>query len=86
MNVIAERPIDKAIRLAGSQVELARRCNTSQPRIWQCANRNRRVPADLAIPIEKAVGGEVTRHELRPDLYPLDEADQAFVNPSAAVT
>ena len=67
-----ERPIDQVVRLAGGQAELARRCNTSQPRIWQCINRNQRVPADLVIPLEKAVMGEVTRHQLRPDLYPVE--------------
>jgi DNA-binding transcriptional regulator YdaS (Cro superfamily) len=68
-----ERPIDKVLRLAGSQAELARRCHTSQPRIWQCIHRNQRVPADLVIPLEKAVDGQVTRFELRPDLYPVEQ-------------
>lgn len=69
-----ERPIDVVVRLAGGQAELARRCQTSQPRIWQCVHRNLRVPADLVIPFEKAVEGQVTRHQLRPDLYPTEEA------------
>jgi DNA-binding transcriptional regulator YdaS (Cro superfamily) len=68
-----ERPVEKVVRLAGGQAELARRCSTSQPRIWQCVHRNQRVPADLVIPFERAVAGQVTRHELRPDLYPNDE-------------
>lgn len=65
-----ESPIEKAVRLVDGQSALARLCNTSQPRIWQCLNRNQRVPADLVLPIEAATGGQVTRHELRPDLYP----------------
>ncbi|MFJ3487757.1 transcriptional regulator [Pseudomonas sp. NPDC090202] len=69
-----ERPVEKVVRLAGGQAELARRCNTSQPRIWQCVHRNKQVPADLVIPFEKAVAGQVTRNELRPDLYPIEEA------------
>ncbi|MBA1187944.1 helix-turn-helix domain-containing protein [Pseudomonas entomophila] len=68
-----ERPIEAVVRLAGGQAELARRCQTSQPRIWQCVHRNLRVPADLVIPLERAVQGQVTRHQLRPDLYPADE-------------
>jgi len=67
-----ETPIEKAVRIAGGQAELARRCNTSQPRIWQCINRNQRIPADLVLPIEKATSGEVSRHVLRPDLYPIE--------------
>lgn len=68
-----ESPIERAVRLVDGQSELARRCKTSQPRIWQCLNRNQRVPADLVLPIEAATGGLVTRHELRPDLYPPPE-------------
>ncbi len=68
-----ETPIQKAVRIAGGQAELARRCETSQPRIWQCIHRNQRIPADLVLPIEKATAGEVSRHELRPDLYPLEQ-------------
>jgi DNA-binding transcriptional regulator YdaS (Cro superfamily) len=66
-----ERPIERAVRLAGGQAELARRCGTSQPRIWQCLNRNLTIPAELVLKIERAVKGAVTRNELRPDLYPL---------------
>lgn len=75
-----ERPIDEVVRLAGGQAELARRCNTSQPRIWQCINRNLRIPADLVIPFERAVDGRVTRFQLRPDLYPRDEIGEACVS------
>lgn len=72
-----ETPIEKAVRVVGGQSELARRCKTSQPRIWQCLNRNQRVPADLVLLIESATEGEVTRHELRPDLYPSTETEQS---------
>lgn len=67
-----ETPIEKAVRIAGGQAELARRCDTSQPRIWQCIHRNQRIPADLVLPIERATAGEVSRHVLRPDLYPIE--------------
>ena len=36
-------------------------------------NGNRRVPAERVIEIESATGGQVTRHELRPDLYPKEK-------------
>lgn len=65
-----ESPMQKAVRLAGGQAELARLCGTSQPRIWQCVNRNKRVPAELVLPIEAATDGAVSRFDLRPDLYP----------------
>jgi DNA-binding transcriptional regulator YdaS (Cro superfamily) len=67
-----EKPLEAAVRIAGSQAELARRCGTSQPRIWQCLYRNRTIPADLVLPIERATG--VSRQRLRPDLFPVAES------------
>lgn len=94
----AETAIQKAVRIAGGQSNLARLCRTSQPRIWQCLNRNQRVPADLVLPIEFATAGAVTRTDLRPDLYPeasptlnqmmpqistADQSGKPSVNPSS---
>ncbi len=31
-------------------------------------------PAERVLCVEQATGGAVTRHELRPDLYPLEES------------
>lgn len=62
-------PLQKAIDLAGSQSELARRVGVKQQHVWKWLNRNKRgVPGEYVIPIEEATG--VSRHELRPDLYP----------------
>lgn len=79
-----ETPLERAIRLAGGQSALAREANKhasngrrlTQKTIWKWLNRARGpVPTDVwVIPIEKAVGAQVTRHELREDLYPQDEA------------
>jgi DNA-binding transcriptional regulator YdaS (Cro superfamily) len=73
----------KAVEIAGSQAELARRLREikqnpkiKQAHVWNWLNRDKQVPADMAIPIETAVADEltkeprVTRHDLRPDLYP----------------
>ncbi|MFI9652822.1 transcriptional regulator [Guyparkeria halopsychrophila] len=65
----------RAVDLAGSQSELARRIGVDQPHIWNWLNRGRkRVPGEYVIPIEEAVGGAVTRQQLRPDLYPESDA------------
>jgi malate synthase len=37
--------------------------------IWNWLHRDKLVPAEMCIPIEKATGGTVTRYELRPDVY-----------------
>ena len=57
-----------------SQTEFARRVGVSQGMVWQWLNGRRRVAAENVLPIEEATGGAVTRHELRPDLYPVEPA------------
>lgn len=36
------------------------------------ANGTRRIPAERVLAIEEATGSNVTRYELRPDIYPLE--------------
>lgn len=62
----------KAILIAGGQVALAKQLGTSQARVWNWLNRDSRIPAEYVLPIERATG--VSRHELRPDLYPVDDS------------
>jgi DNA-binding transcriptional regulator YdaS (Cro superfamily) len=63
--------LQKAISIAGSQSELARRINGSPsrayPQLVQVWTKSR-IPAKWVISVEKATG--VSRHELRPDIYP----------------
>lgn len=61
-------PLERAIELCSSQAELGRRIGRSQQNVayWLKAKK---VPAEIAIAIEDAVDGEVTRHELRPDIF-----------------
>lgn len=69
-------PLQRAVTLAGSQTELARRIGVQQAHVWNWLNRSKgKVPGEHVIPIEKATG--VSRHELRPDLYPIEEGAQA---------
>lgn len=64
-------PIEKAIRVLGTQQALADVFGVRKQAItkWR-----RRVPAERVLGIEEATNGEVTRHELRPDLYPTESA------------
>lgn len=66
-------PLEKAINLANGQSELARKCGISQQKISYWLRKAKRVPAEHVISIERATGGRVTRHELRPDIYPQEE-------------
>ena len=62
----------KAVEICGSQSELARRiggtCKQQNVHYWI----ENGLTAEQVIPIEKAVNGEVSRHELRPDIYPVE--------------
>lgn len=62
----------KAVESVGGQVALASACGVK----YQAVQRWLRAgcPAERVLCVEKAVAGAVTRHDLRPDLYPVDEA------------
>lgn len=53
-----------------SQEAFAKLLGVSQGLVWQWIDGRTRVTAERAIDIEEKTGGEVTKHELRPDLYP----------------
>ncbi len=66
--------IKNAIKEVGSQSELARRCGV-QPQAVQQWKNSGSVPPKRVLQIEAATSGKVTRHELRPDIYPLPVPD-----------
>src|SRR3954471_17204098 len=58
--------LERAIVEAGGVAALARAINVTP----QAVSQWDRVPAERALAVEKATGGAITRHDLRPDLYP----------------
>ena len=59
-----------AISICQSQSCLARKIGVGQPYIWNWLNRsNGRVPAEYCLAIEEATLGQVTRYDLRPDVF-----------------
>ena len=58
----------RAVSLAGGQTALARRIGKKQPTVAQWLRRGRVSPTSC-IAIETALGGQVTRYELRPDVF-----------------
>lgn len=60
--------VEKAVAVVGSQSALARALDVSPQAVNQWIKT--RVPAERVLDIEAATKGQVTRHELRPDLYP----------------
>jgi len=61
--------IKKATKLAGGQSALARSLGVSQPAVygWLASGR---ISAEYALRCHEAVLGQVSAHDLRPDLYP----------------
>ena len=60
--------IEKAIEAAGGAYALAKRIGVSRQAVEQWAMS--RVPAERVLELERATQGQVTRHEIRPDIYP----------------
>lgn len=54
----------------GSQSELARVCGVSPTAVWKWVQSLKRLPPEYVLRVEAASG--VSRHWLRPDIYPLD--------------
>lgn len=60
--------LKKAISVAGTTYALAELLNYKQSRISMWVTRGR-VPAEECRAVEQATGGQVTRHDLRPDVF-----------------
>jgi DNA-binding transcriptional regulator YdaS (Cro superfamily) len=60
--------IQKAVDASGGTSKLAAKLGVSQPVVSNWKKRG--VPANRVLAVEAATDGKVTRHELRPDLYP----------------
>lgn len=61
------KPIERAVQAAGGQQALAEKCGVKYQAIQKWL-RTKRVPAERVLAVEAATG--VSRHELRPDIYP----------------
>lgn len=70
--------LEKAIEVVGGQTQLARLLGVKQANVWHWLNKADRVPGEYVLAIETATGGQVTRHSLRPDLYPDVQATDAL--------
>jgi DNA-binding transcriptional regulator YdaS (Cro superfamily) len=63
----------KAIKVLGNQSNLAKAIGTNQQNVSWWVNKSGVIPAEFVLIIEqvtKRAGNEVSRHELRTDLYP----------------
>ena len=65
------KALEKAISLFSSKTEFAIRLRTNRRNIYNWLAQG--LPAEWVLRIEKATQGRVTRHELRPDIYPMEK-------------
>jgi DNA-binding transcriptional regulator YdaS (Cro superfamily) len=49
---------------------MARICGVSQAAVWKWLQSSKRLPAEHVLVVEAKTG--VSRHHLRPDIYPID--------------
>lgn len=62
------RAVEKAIAIAGSQKELAKRCGKAQSTICDWLNGKKQISPVHVPVLVKAIDGEIQAYEFRPDL------------------
>lgn len=67
-------PLDRCVQILGSKSAVARAVGIKPQSAIEIINNGGRVPAEWCIPLERATEGQVSRNELRPDIYPLEAA------------
>lgn len=73
----------KAIEFAGSQSSLARICGVTQAAVWKWLRDEKALPPQHVLSVECATG--ISRHTLRPDIYPSASAPTSPVLPGPEV-
>lgn len=71
---MCKQAIKRAAAILGSQQALANEIGLKSQGSISNWIRDGRIPAEHVLPIEKATKGAVSRYELRPDIYPLEQA------------
>ncbi|MGO1303690.1 MAG: transcriptional regulator [Sphingomonas parapaucimobilis] len=71
----SDSALAKAVRAAGSQSAFGRLIKTPQPTINGWLKRKALLPAEHVLFVEERTG--VSRHELRPDIFPLADSRPA---------
>lgn len=63
--------LQEAVTRAGSQSKFGKICGISQPSVWKMLQSTKRLPAEYVLSVEAATN--VSRHYLRPDIYPMPD-------------
>lgn len=75
--------LDLAVTRTGSQAAMAKICSVSQPAVHKWLTTSKQLPAEHVLKVEAATG--VSRHDLRPDIYPRGLQDDSPFRPGANV-
>lgn len=67
---MSETALERAVDIVGSQSAFAKFLGVSQPSVWAWIAKGKPLPAEHVLKTEARTG--ISRHELRPDLYPVD--------------
>ena len=70
-----DKALERAISAAGGPAALARQLGVRP----QAVSQWQRVPAERVLDVVRAAEGAVSRHELRPDIYPDDQSELKVV-------
>ncbi len=75
----SETGLARAVRAVGSQSEFGRLIERRQSTISEWLKKDAPLPAEYVLKVEKALEElgvtDLSRHELRPDLYPRESSD-----------
>lgn len=66
--------LKRAVEVLGTQTAVSRVVGVTAQAVSDMVRNGQRVPAEWCLPIEAATAGQITRHQLRPDLYPEEVA------------
>jgi len=75
---------ERAVEIVGGQSALARALGVKQGHVWHWLNKSGRCPAEHVLTVETATSGAVSRHQLRPDLYPAPDSGAPSAPPPRA--
>jgi DNA-binding transcriptional regulator YdaS (Cro superfamily) len=72
---MAKTALERAVTKLGGQSGFARFHGVSQPTVWAWIKQGKPIPAEMVLRTEAATG--ISRHDLRPDIYPRAESEAA---------
>lgn len=67
-----QTPLQRAVAIYGSMYRLAKEVGVTQPAVAYWIKHGKPLPAEHVLKVEADTG--VSRHDLRPDIYPREDA------------